>query len=101
MATSPTYREQYNRMKRWHQRVATLDQGRTHAVDSENYLDEIYAFFQNCYHLKDWIKNDSAVAPAVQQCVEGHIDSSRPLRLCADICNSLKHLQSRRRIASD
>src|SRR5439155_17755263 len=101
MATSPTYREQYNRMKRWYERFGTLDQGRTHGVDSENYLDEIYAFFQNCYHLKDWIKNDMAVAPAIQQSVEGYINGSRPLRLAADICNSLKHLQNRGRSGED
>jgi hypothetical protein len=88
-----TYREQYDRMKRWYDRFVTLDQGRPHDVPSDNYLDEIYAFFMNCYHLKDWIKNDGTVATTVQQAVEAHINSSRPLKLCADICNSLKHLR--------
>ena len=87
------YREQYDRMKRWYDRFAALDQGRSHDVPSDNYLDEIYAFFMNCYHLKDWIKNDTAVAVAIQQAVEPHINSSRQLKLCADICNSLKHLR--------
>jgi hypothetical protein len=73
-------------------RFADLDQGRLHDVPSDNYLDEIYAFFMNCYHLKDWIKHDNTVAPAVQQAVEPHINSSRSLKLCADICNSFKHL---------
>jgi hypothetical protein len=86
------YREQYDRMKRWYDRFVALDQGRSHDVPSDNYLDEIYAFFMNCYHLKDWIKHDGTVAPTVQQAVEPHINSSRPLKLCADICNSLKHL---------
>ena len=88
-----TYREQYDRMKRWYDRFVTLDRGRPHDVPSDNYLDEIYAFFMNCYHLKDWIKNDATVATTAQQAVEAHIDSSRPLKLCADICNSLKHLR--------
>jgi hypothetical protein len=86
------YREQYDRMKRWYNRFVALDQGRLHDVPSDNYLDEIYAFFMNCYHLKDWIKHDGTVAPAVQDAVESHINSSRSLKLCADICNSLKHL---------
>ncbi|MDF0674040.1 MAG: hypothetical protein P0120_06825 [Nitrospira sp.] len=86
------YREQYDRMKRWYDRFAALDQGRPHNVPSDNYLDEIYAFFMNCYHLKDWIKHDATVTVATKQVVEAHINSSRALKLCADICNSLKHL---------
>lgn len=89
------YNEQYDRMRRWYNRFAILDRGRLHDVPSDNYLDEIYAFFMNCYHLKDWIMNDSAVAATIQQAVESYINSSRPLRLCADICNSIKHLNLR------
>jgi hypothetical protein len=92
MATSPAYREQYDRMKRWYQRFDELNQGRIHNLMSENYLDEIYAFFQNCYHLKDWLKNDSVVNNAIQSAVEPYIISNNHLLLCADICNSLKHL---------
>ena len=88
-----TYREQYDRMRRWYYRLVILNEGRLHDMPSDNYLDEIYAFFMNCYHFKDWIKNDDTVAGTVQQTVEAHINSSRPLKLCADICNSLKHLR--------
>ena len=88
-----SYREQYDRIRRWYDRFVALDQGRPHDVASDNYLDEIYAFFMNCYHLKDWIKHDSTVAASVQQSVEAHINSNRALRLCADICNSLKHFR--------
>jgi hypothetical protein len=87
------YREQYDRIRRWYDRFVALNQGRPHDVPSDNYLDEIYAFFMNCYHLKDWIKHDGTVAASVRRAVEPHISSNRPLRLCADICNSLKHLQ--------
>jgi hypothetical protein len=86
------YQEQYDRMKRWYARFATIDQGRPHDVPSDNYVDEIYAFFMNCHHLKDWIRHDSVVATPIQQGVEDHINANRSLKLCADICNSLKHL---------
>ena len=92
MAMTSKYQEQYARMKRWYARFAALDQGRPHDAPSDNYIDDIYAFFMNCYHLKDWIKNDGTVPPAVQQKVEGYINANRSLTLCADICNSLKHL---------
>jgi len=80
-------------MKRWHERFSAIDQGRLHDMPSDTYLDEIYSFFQNCYHLKDWIKNDEAIPSHVQQSVESYINSNRSLKLCADICNSLKHLR--------
>lgn len=88
----PAYHEQYDRVKRWYVRIEAIDQGRTHVLASDNYLDEIYAFFLNCYHLKDWIKSDGTVPTKVQQAVEGYLSANRSLRLCADICNSLKHL---------
>ena len=92
MASTSVCRTQYDRMKRWYERFTVITQGRLHDTPSENYLDEIYAFFLNCYHLKDWIKNDSTVAVHIQQAVEPYINSNRSLSLCADICNSLKHL---------
>jgi hypothetical protein len=86
------YIEQYDRMKRWYDKFAALNQGRPHDSPSENYVDEIYAFFQNAYHFKDWLKNDGTLASPVVKDVEQFINGDRSLRLCADICNSLKHL---------
>lgn len=93
MTKTPAYREQHERLTRWHSRFAALDQGRVHDVSSDHYLDDIYAFFLNCYHLKDWIRQDMTVPASVRQQVEPFIDSNRALRLCADICNALKHLR--------
>ena len=50
-------------------------------------------YAQNCYHLKDWIRQDHAAPQAVQQQVEPFIGATRPLQLCADLCNGLKHLR--------
>jgi len=47
------YREQYDRMQRWYDKFAALNGGRQHDMPSENYVDDIYAFFLNAYHLKD------------------------------------------------
>jgi hypothetical protein len=60
---------------------------------SDNYVDDIYAFFINCYQLKDWIRNDGTVSPTVEKAVVPYINGSRPLSLCADICNARKHLR--------
>lgn len=87
-----TYREQYDRMKRWWERFDNLDKGRSHDAVSDSYVDEIYAFFINCYHVKDWIQQDTGVAQSIRCSVEGYIKQNRSLKLCGDICNALKHL---------
>lgn len=56
-------------------------------------LDEIYAFFINCYHLKDWIKNSR---PDLDQGVKNLFDKKSGkecLQICADFANGLKHLE--------
>jgi hypothetical protein len=88
-----SYREQFERMNRWYDRFAAINDGRIHDMSSENYVDEIYSFFQNCYHLKDWIKNDSEMTTqAPKDRVEAYITSNRFLSLSAHLCNSTKHL---------
>ncbi len=84
--------EQYERVRRFYERFGALNLGRPHDVPSDNYLDDVYSFFINCYHLKDWIRNDAMLSKNVKDAVEPHINSSRSLKLCADICNSQKHL---------
>src|SRR5438445_4928411 len=45
MTAPSSYREQYDRVKRWYARFTTIDKGRVHDQPSDYYLDEIYAFF--------------------------------------------------------
>ena len=88
----PGWREQYDRTVRWFDRFTELTLGRQHVTVSDSYIDDIYAFFQNCYHLKDWIKNDPALPVSMRTQVEAYISQKRELSICADLCNSLKHL---------
>jgi hypothetical protein len=92
MDSSSKYLEQFDRVKRWYQRFVTIDEGRQHNLPSDNYQDEAYAFFLNCYHLKDWIKNDESVGAAAYK-VEDFIKNNKELNLCRDICNGIKHLK--------
>ena len=87
-----SYREQYDRMRRWFRRFSDIEHGKQHDRPSDDYQDDVYAFFMSCYHLKDWIKNDSAVAAAGLK-VEAMINDNYDLKLCADICNAHKHLK--------
>ncbi len=92
MDSSSKYLEQFDRVKRWYQRFVIINEGIQHNLPSDNYQDEVYAFFLNCYHLKDWIKNDKSIGAAAAK-VEDFIENNDELKLCADICNSIKHLK--------
>jgi len=51
-------------------------------------LDLIYAFFMNCYHLRDWLIKSGHSERVV---VDVYIRNSDALRWCRDICNGMKH----------
>ncbi len=74
------WRGQLARVRRWHARLRT--------ADPDDYLDFIYAFFQNCNHLADWMASD---APVVAARVQALVASTTELRVCRDICNATKH----------
>lgn len=88
----PPHLEQYERMLRWYGRFRNLTEGRNHTIASENYVDEIYSFFLNAYHMKDWIKNDPSLQQSVRENAETYVNSNRDLRVAADVANALKHL---------
>lgn len=86
-----SYREQFERLLRSYARLESIYKGRAHDTRSENYRDEVYTFFSNCYHLKDWLKNDPGFSGAKE--VENYINANQELQLCADICNAHKHFR--------
>jgi hypothetical protein len=91
MTAQPKYLEQLDRVRRWHQQYQGIAQGWSHDRLSDFYQDIVYSFFMNCYHLKDWIKNDPTSGPLSAR-VEGFISNTPEMAICADICNGLKHL---------
>ena len=91
MSKLTRYQEQFKRLNRWYECFKKINNGKIHNKPSDFYQDEVYAFFMNCHHLKDWIKNDPAAASVADK-VENYINNNPELSLCADICNGLKHL---------
>ena len=77
---------QYRRMLRWRDRVDSIYR----SEDADSIYDFTYAFFQSCYHLRDWLVSSGV---ATKQDMETLFKSSRELQLCRDICNATKHLQ--------
>ena len=89
------YQEQIARTKRYYNKLKRISDGSQDVLISKETEDNIYAFFQNCYHIKDYLKNDSAYRKHTNQQIENYINSTFELSLCADICNGLKHLSLR------
>ena len=81
-----TWRAQYDRMERGYTRINQPYQS------SVDYEDDIQHYFQDCWHLKDWIKNDINVAQTVRDKIEAEVDNYKSLRIVADLANGSKHL---------
>jgi len=83
-----TYRAQLGRVRRFNElmlRKFTRDR---------DFEDIATAFFQNCCHLYDWIRNDETLE------LDGHrsavLDAARAspqLKIARDVCNGAKHLR--------
>jgi hypothetical protein len=80
------WQQMYYRMKRARARA----QGATEIDDQT--VDDYYAFFVWCYHLKDWLQKDLAVPLAAQKAVEPFVRSERLLGISGDLTNGVKHL---------
>jgi hypothetical protein len=66
------------------------------------YEDDVRNFFQNAWHLKDWVKNDPELDAAHRDKVEGDVARIEALQICADLANRSKHLKlERKRLDAD
>jgi hypothetical protein len=84
----PGYLDQLNRARRFLERMKAATQG-------EEFQDMAWAFFQNCWHVKDWLRNDRRVpnhpnSPNSRCSQMAH--ASAALKICKGICNGTKHL---------
>jgi len=85
VAGNAGYRHQLDRVRRFLDRVEG-----PHANDVE-FQDMMWAFFQNCWHLKDWMDRDP-LAEAQKKSVIQKAHDSDVLKICRDLCNGTKHL---------
>ena len=85
----PNYLDQWSRVLRWYNRLSKIYSGIPHGRDSYYNKDEIHAFFESCYHLKDWLKNDGKSYLFFTGLKK---NVSESMQICRDICNGDKHL---------
>lgn len=78
------WRAQHERLQRSYARVTGP------YSSSVAYDDDLHHFMQDCWHLKDWIRNDPALA--IGQAIEDHVRAYKSLRISADLANGSKHL---------
>jgi hypothetical protein len=82
-----SYLNQFERVKRY---LAKVNPSTKYHGNQIEYEDNLWSFFQNAWHLKDWIKNDSAI---IKIPIEKIIGKYNSLKICADMANRTKHFQ--------
>jgi len=83
------YLEQFQRMKRWYNILNKIRVSNANENQTDKQVDIIYAFFINCFHLKDWLIHSKAIE---QKKVNDFIENNKEMMICRDLCNGCKHL---------
>jgi hypothetical protein len=83
-----TYCHQLARVRRFLTRVEAKENR-----DGDAYQDDVWAFFQNCWHLKDWVKHDTELSRAARKRDVRRAEKSVKLGVCHDIANGTKHME--------
>lgn len=79
------WRGQLDRVRRWYHRASK-------AKDPIDKHDFLYAFFENAFHLRDWLKDTGA---AGEKDLHRLFTENADMRLCRDLANSHKHYSLR------
>lgn len=81
--------KQFDRVQRTFLRV--LDNRNRRLPD---YEDDVWNFFQNCWHLKDWIRNDKqGVAKATRVKIEVEVKSYPALQMVGELTSRNSNLE--------
>ncbi len=83
--TSPAWEQQYRRVLRYFDRVWKRQGSR------DDYEDAVWCFFMNCWHLKDWFKNDDGLRKNLRDQIVDDAHRSGDLKVCQALCNRQKH----------
>ncbi|WP_433516503.1 hypothetical protein ACQP2T_13580 [Nonomuraea sp. CA-143628] len=94
MPLSEGWRDHYERMLRSRARLA--EAAGPSSIGSDEARDRLYHFFQDAFHLRDWLYNSddpvvAAKAAGLKHQQNTYIKTTPVLALCADVCNGTKH----------
>ncbi len=77
---------QLERVQRWHDRLMFAARGETNS--ESDFLDFAFVFFQNCFHLREWVQHTSTIPQADLDAFMARTD----MKVCRDLANGTKHL---------
>lgn len=83
-----SWKDQYDRMKRSYEKLSKL-----RYINTAEYDDDLIHFIQDCWHLKDWIKNDTKIKLNISSIIEGEVSTFKSLRIVGDLANASKHFE--------
>ncbi|MCX6735873.1 MAG: hypothetical protein NTZ13_02215 [Candidatus Parcubacteria bacterium] len=81
--------DKYRSMLRSYDRLKKIEIDNGNTISNSESRDAVEDFFNQCYHLKDWIKKDKGINLPLN--IEDYINKSHFLSLSADYCNTFKH----------
>ncbi len=83
------WRSQYDRTQRSYARLqkAVPSSG----YSSVAYDDDVLHFFLDCWHLKDWIKNDTNLPSALKDSIARDVHAQAILQIARKLVNGWKH----------
>jgi len=95
------WNEQWARVNRYFDRFRQMNDGvEGHGEPSDYYYDDMLSFFQNCFHLRDWLEADSFIAVKITKTPEQYVKDTECLAICADLANAVKHMGLTRNMKS-
>lgn len=87
----------YQAMLRAYKKLKKVNTNTGNRISNTDAKDATESFFNQCYHLKDWIIQENI---DLKEDVENYINKSNSLSLAADYCNSFKHAGLRKKTRS-
>lgn len=89
------HNQQFERVKRLLKRIENQNRNQI------DYEDDLWFFFQNAWHLKDWIENDASLSAVTRNGIEKICKAYPRIMICADLANRAKHSELTRKIRTD
>jgi hypothetical protein len=86
-----SWSDQWERVEIGLGRIEAIYAGRSEPEGTKGAAYDVFTFFVNCHHLKDWIKQDSTLDPSTRKKAERFVQKSKELKMCADLANRTKH----------
>lgn len=89
-----TWHDQWSRVLIGLHRIEKLTKDRDPSEGTLGASFDVYGFFLNCYHLSDWIENDTedhTLSGRARKDARHYARNNATLMICADIANRSKH----------